>query len=65
MQSAQDRASDNVAAARGVVVGSVSRDALTDSLMRSASIEIGDVFPNNPPKVILAEDQKVIEALVP
>ena len=64
MESAQHRARHDRATRRRVIGQPwLARDALTDPLVWAASVEVWHPFGQYSPKVILAEDQDVIEAL--
>jgi hypothetical protein len=63
MESAQHRARHDRATRRRVI-GQLwlARDALADPLVWAARVEVWHPFGQDPPKVILAEDQDVVEA---
>ena len=64
MQTAQDRTSHDFTVSGCVVVHGDVGDALSNPLMRSAAVEVVmSILAQDAPKVILSEDQKVIETL--
>ncbi len=63
MESAQHRARHDRATRRRVIGQPwLARDALADPLVWAARVEVWHPFGQDPPKVILAEDQDVVEA---
>ena len=66
VQSAQDRdLGDRAAAVLPAFVAWLVRNLLTDPLVRSRAVEVLTVLTKNDPKVLLAENDRVIEAFAP
>ena len=64
MESAQHRARhDRATRRRAIGQLWLARDALADPLVWTANVEVLHPFGQYPPKMILAEDQDVVEAL--
>ena len=64
MESVQHRVRHDRATRRRVIGQPwLARDALADPLVWAARVEVGHPLGQDPPEVILAEDQDVVEAL--
>jgi len=67
MQAAQDREGDDLATCMLCWQGSgfLLRNLLLDALMRSGSVEVGDISIEDPLELLLMQDEQVIETLTP